>query len=112
MKEYVEKAIETANSESEKDVYRFLDENDIDFELIRHEPLFTVADVEKVNAWPDGVHVKNLFVRDTRRDKYYLVLLTFEDRLDVKGYKDIVGWTRKIAFCGDDALHANNLKIQ
>ena len=104
MKEYVENAIATANTEIEKEVYRFLDENDIDFELIRHEPLFTVADVEKVNAWPDGVHVKNLFVRDTRRDKYYLVLLTFEDRLDVKGYKDIVGWTRKIAFCGDDAL--------
>ena len=102
--EYAAKAIEEAKTEYEKEVYRFLADNEIDFEVFRHEPLYTVEDVEKVNAWPDGVHVKNLFVRDTRRNEYYLVLLTFEERLDVKGYKDIVRWTRKIAFCGDDLL--------
>lgn len=104
IREYAAKAAQEANTESEKEVYGFLAENGIDFEVIRHEPMYTVEDVEKNNAWPDGVHVKNLFVRDTRRDEYYLVLLTFDERLDVKGYKEIVGWTRKIAFCGDDLL--------
>ncbi len=98
------KAIEEAKTDSERDVYRFLAENGIDFEVIRHEALYTVEDVERIGVWPDGVQVKNLFVRDTKRDRYYLVLLTFDERLDVKGYRDAVGWTRRIAFCGDDLL--------
>jgi len=104
MRELTRSAIDSALSSNEIPVYELLEELGIDYTLTRHEAFLTCDDVEKSDVEFPGLHVKNLFVRDTRADQYYLVLLLWHERLDIKGYRDVVGWSRRIAFCGDDEL--------
>lgn len=104
MREITENAIATAVSDNEIKVYEFLEQCGADYRLTRHEAFFTCDDVAESGLDLPGLHAKNLFVRDTRADKYYLVLLLWNERLDVKGLRETVGWSRRIAFCGDDEL--------
>lgn len=104
MRDDTKKAITEAKSPNEVPVYELLDQLGIEYTLTRHEAFLTCDDVEKSDFKFDGLHIKNLFVRDTRADKYYLVLLLWDERLDIKGYRDVVGWSRRIAFCDDEEL--------
>ena len=104
MREETRKAIREAKSPNEIPVYELLDQLGIDYTVTRHEAFLTCDDVEKSDFKFDGLHIKNLFVRDTRADQYYLVLLLWNERLDIKGYRDVVGWSRRIAFCDDEEL--------
>lgn len=104
MREITKQAIDTALSGNEIPVYELLEELGIDYELTRHEAFLTCDDVEKSEVSFRGLHVKNLFVRDTRADKYYLCIMLWMERLDIKGYRDVVGWSRRIAFCDDEEL--------
>lgn len=104
MRTVTEQAIATAISPNEIPVYELLERLGINYTLTRHEAFLTCDDVEKSDLDFPGLHIKNLFVRDTRADQYYLVLLLWTERLDIKGYRDVTGWSRRIAFCGDDEL--------
>lgn len=96
--------MESALNPAEIPVYEFLDGLGVDYELIRHDAFFTCDDVEKSGLDLPGLHVKNLFVRDTKAERYYLVILPWDVRLDIKAYQKVVGWSRRIAFCGEEEL--------
>ncbi len=91
-------------SNNRQAVYDRLDSLGISYEVQEHAAFYTCQDVEDSGLTFEGLHIKNLFVRDSRSGQYYLVLLPWDQRLDVKGYRDLVGWSRRIAFCGDQEL--------
>lgn len=55
----------------------------IDHELVTHPPVFTVAEAQRYRVRHDGVHVKNLFLRN-KKGKMWLVTLPEDKPVDLK----------------------------
>ncbi|NKB72343.1 MAG: prolyl-tRNA synthetase associated domain-containing protein [Candidatus Latescibacteria bacterium] len=67
------------------DLYRFLDEQHIAYQRVDHPPVFTCQEAEeKVPPLP-GVHTKNLFVRDRKGKRHFLITVGFDKQVDLKG---------------------------
>jgi Ala-tRNA(Pro) deacylase len=75
---------------SEK-VYKTLDDLSIEYEKHEHPPVFTV---EEANAhWSDikGKHSKNLFLRNKKGNRHFLVVMDAEKSLDIKQFQNKIG---------------------
>ena len=70
--------------DKEKKVYEVLKSLDIQFEVHQHPPVYTVEEAEE--HWGDvkGTHCKNLFVRNKKGNRHYLVILESSKRADLK----------------------------
>jgi Ala-tRNA(Pro) deacylase len=64
-------------------VLKLLQEMDIPFEIHTHPPVDTVA--EALPYWKaiDATHCKNLFFRNHKGNRHYLVILKHDRRLDI-----------------------------
>ena len=70
---------------------------------MRHPPLFTVADSQKLRGEIAGAHTKNLFLRD-RKDRHFLVTLEEEAVVDLKAIHSVIGASGKVSFGKPEAL--------
>jgi len=63
----------------------------IDYELFEHPPVHT-ADEAAVHWKPiDGAAVKNLFLRNKKGDRHYLVILGIEKQADLRHLVKVIG---------------------
>ena len=58
-------------------VYKVLQELDIKFDYHQHPPVPTVEEASKYWAGIDSTHCKNIFLRNHKGDKHYLVILDY-----------------------------------
>lgn len=86
----------------EEKVYETLRNLEIEFEVIEHEPLLTVEDAKKINF--QGVEAKNLFLKDKKKGKYYLVTADADMRVDMKAVRAITGAGSSLTFGKDEEL--------
>lgn len=72
-------------------VFEALDALGIRYERYAHPPVFTSADVERY--WRDipAVAVKNLFLRNKKGNREYLVIVGVEKRVDLQQLVKVVG---------------------
>lgn len=63
----------------------FLEEHSIDYELYVHPPLPTIEEVLKYWRNLDSTHCKNLFFRNHKGNRHYLVVLECHKDLDIHG---------------------------
>lgn len=91
-------------TEAEKRVYRVLDDLGIQYVVNYHEAIFGHEDAEKFGYHQPGLNLKNLMVREKKKDEHYLVILKDDSRLDFKKYKELTGWSSKMTFAGDEDL--------
>lgn len=83
------------NYEARKVVFDFLDNAGIDYQLHEHPAAPTVEAALKY--WQDipGVaHCKNLFLRNHKGDRHYLVILECSKQLDVRALWERIGESR------------------
>ena len=66
-----------------KDIYTLLKEFGIRYEKYEHPAVFTVEEAEKYERG-SGVHSKNLFLRNKKGNRYYLVVLKASKRINLK----------------------------
>lgn len=76
-------------------VKQFLEENNIQYKLHEHKAVYTCNDMHDASI--PGVTLKNLFVRDKKDERFYLVTLPAEKRLDMKMLQEMVG-SKKLTF--------------
>ena len=69
-----------------KDIYVVLDNLDIKYKRFEHPPVFTVSDVDKANIDIPAKHTKNLFLRNKKKTKYYLVVLPAHKKFNLKEF--------------------------
>ncbi|MDD4291612.1 MAG: YbaK/EbsC family protein [Clostridia bacterium] len=86
-------------------VCKFLDENNLEYVLIRHEAVVTCEQSREVINTPDCCACKNLFVTDRRAKRLYLIVLKSEKQADLKFIAQSVGAGR-LEFCTDEELHS------
>lgn len=77
--------------ELKEPVYAALTSLGIRFECFEHPPVFTTDDVEK--HWRDlpGTPVKNLFLRNKKGNRHYLVIVGVEKRVDLQQLVKVIG---------------------
>ncbi len=71
-------------TENEQKVYNVLDELGIEYNRYEHPPVYTVEEAQQY--WKDiqGAHAKNLFLRNNKGNRHFLVVLEQSKSADLK----------------------------
>ena len=64
-------------------LYKVLADLNIHFEYHEHPPAATVEEASKYWAGIDSTHCKNLFLRNHKGDKHYLVILDYRNTVNI-----------------------------
>src|SRR5262245_38128234 len=76
------------------DIYQFLDPNGIAYQRHDHPAVFTVEDVKRLRQPIDGTQTKNLFLRDEKGRKHFLVVVGHDTQVDLRRLSDTIGSSR------------------
>ena len=75
----------------------------IQFDPYQHPPIATAEEGELHWAGIDAVHCKNLFLRNQKGTRHYLVILAHTKRADLRAVADQIG-DGKLSFASPDRL--------
>jgi Ala-tRNA(Pro) deacylase len=87
----------------EASVVARLRELGIDYTRHEHPPVATVEEAEKYWAGIDATHCKNLFLRNQKGNRHYLVVLTASKKADLRAVADQIG-DGKLSFASPERL--------
>jgi Ala-tRNA(Pro) deacylase len=87
-------------------VYASLDGLGITYEIYRHPAVFTADEAAEHWSGIHGVKVKNLFLRNKKGDRHYLVILEVSKQADLRELVRIIGDDR-LSFASAERLMAN-----
>ena len=90
-------------SELEAPVVAKLNELGISFTRHEHPPVATVDEASAHWAGIDATHCKNLFLRNQKGTRHYLVVLTASKRADLRAIADQIG-DGKLSFASPERL--------
>lgn len=87
----------------QKAVVDALDALDISFEITEHPPVYTIEEMDSLGVTLNGDVVKNLFLRDAKGKRHFLVVLDKDKRADLKTLQEQLGCT-KLSFASEERL--------
>jgi Ala-tRNA(Pro) deacylase len=87
----------------EERVGAYLRELGVRFEPYQHPPIATAEEGELHWSGIDAVHCKNLFLRNQKGTRHYLVILAHTKRADLRAVADQIG-DGKLSFASPDRL--------
>ena len=90
-------------SERQK-VFDYLSDMNIDYEITEHPAVYTIEDMESINIDADNQIVKNLFVRDDKKKRYFLVSVQKDKHADLKALSAELN-SRRLSFASESDLH-------
>ena len=76
------------------DFYRFLEENRIAYKRHDHPPVYTVEEARQLVPTLPAAKTKNLFLRDKKGQRHFLVIVPAHKRVDIKALPRVVGSDR------------------
>jgi len=79
------------------DIYNFLSENKIEYQRFDHPPVYTVDDVHRLTPDLPGTKTKNLFLRDKKGARHFLVVMPADKRIDLKALPEVLD-SSKLSF--------------
>lgn len=90
-------------SEIEEVTYGFLEKHDILFERIDHEPANTIADCHDIENYLKAEICKNLFLKNSAKTQFYLLLMDGNKKFDSKIISRQIGSTR-LSFASEEDM--------
>jgi Ala-tRNA(Pro) deacylase len=75
----------------------------ISFERYEHPPVATALEADEHWAGIDAAHCKNLFLRNQKGNRHYLVIVKHPKRADLRGVADQIG-DGKLCFASPERL--------
>lgn len=76
------------------DLYRFLADHQIQYERYDHPAVYTVADVKRLVPPLPAARTKNLFLRDHKGKRHFLVIIPADKRVNIKALNTVIGSSR------------------
>jgi Ala-tRNA(Pro) deacylase len=76
------------------DIYAFLQSHQIDYRRYDHPPVFTCAEAEALVPEMDAARTKNIFLRDRKGVRHYLVVVGYHKMVDLKALAPRLGADR------------------
>ena len=93
----------TGGDQREERVLEHLSRLGITFERFEHPPVPTVEEAVKHWAGIDAAHCKNLFLRNQKGNRHYLVIIAYTKRADLRAVAAQIG-DGKLSFASPDRL--------
>lgn len=87
-------------------VTKYLDSLSIKYELIRHEAVVTTEESRQIIHIDNCMSCKSLYVKDKKSYNYYLVVLPFDKRANMRGLASYVNCA-KFEFATEEKLFAD-----
>ena len=88
---------------NKQEIFDFVDKQEIWHEVTEHEAAFTMEEALNMEMpYPDR-EAKNLFVRDDKKQNYYLITVCGPKRVQLKEFKKAQG-TRRLSFASAEDL--------
>jgi Ala-tRNA(Pro) deacylase len=84
-------------------VYELLDLLNIDYRVTQHPAVFTIEDIDKLSLLRYGHVCKNLFLRDAKGRRHFLVVLCKDKIADLKSIQEQLGCSR-LSFASEERL--------
>jgi Ala-tRNA(Pro) deacylase len=85
------------------DIFRFLEGNGIAYERCDHPAVFTCEEADRLVPPMEGTKTKNLFVRDKKGRRHFLVVVGYEKTVDLKSLSSLMGLS-SLAMASPDRL--------
>ena len=85
------------------DIYKFLDTIEVSYERFDHPAVYTVSEAKKLSPEMDGASTKNLFLRDKKGIRHFLVVVPQDKQVDLKELSSILEASR-LSFASPDRL--------
>ena len=90
---------------NKQEIFDFVDKQEIWHEVTEHEAAFTMEEALNMEMpYPDR-EAKNLFVRDDKKQNYYLITVCGPKRVQLKEFKKAQG-TRRLSFASEELTGA------
>ena len=87
---------------TQQDVYDKLDELQIPFERVEHAAVYTIEDMQALDFPPGATIAKNLFLRDAKGKRHFLVVAAADAKIDLSALGAKLG--TKLSFASDERL--------
>ena len=84
-------------------IYEFLDNNNIWYEKTEHEAVFNMQELSNIVIPFPQADAKNLFVRDDKKQNYYLISVKGNKRVNLKDFRKKLQ-TRPLTFASPEDL--------
>jgi Ala-tRNA(Pro) deacylase len=85
------------------DFYQFLAKNRITYQRHDHPPVYTVAEAQRLVPPLPAAKTKNLFLRDKKGRRHFLVIVPAAKKVDIKALPGVLGSDR-LSFGSADRL--------
>ena len=85
------------------EIYEYLTSKGIPFDIVDHPAVYNMAEVLEADLPEPETWAKNLFLRDKKKQHYYLLTLRDEKRADLKAFAAYVGATQ-VRFASENDL--------
>lgn len=88
---------------NKEEILNILKEKNIWFELEDHEAVFNMEDLNNLNLKYKDRYAKNIFLRDDKKQNYYLITVKGDKRVDLKQFRKDFN-TRNLSFASSEDL--------
>ena len=85
------------------DFFLFLENHNIAYERHDHPAVYTVEEADRLVPELPGAKTKNLFLRDDKGRRHFLVLVPSDKRVDLKALREVLG-VKRISFGSPERL--------
>lgn len=85
------------------DIYQFLADHSIEYERHDHPAVFTCEEALRLVPPLPAAKTKNLFLRDRKGRRHFLVAVGYEKAVDLKALASLLG-VSKLGFASDERL--------
>ena len=89
--------------DQKKRVYDALDKLKIKYEVVEHEPVHTMEDMDRLGLPEKGTLCKNLFLRDSKGKRHFLVTCDEKKKVDLKSLGRQLG-AGNLSFASEERL--------
>ena len=86
-----------------QEIKAFLDEKKIAYEWAEHEAVYTIEDMVKLGLEDMQDVAKNLFLRDAKGKRHFLVVVREDKKVDLKRLGELIGCSR-LSFASEERL--------
>jgi len=84
-------------------IYQILERHGIPYKRTNHPPVYTIEEAERLVPPLAGAKTKNLFLRDNKGKRHFLVVVNSDTKVDLKRLHTVIDSTR-VSFASADRL--------
>ena len=90
---------------TKEDIIKLLEDKRISYEIAEHKPVYTIDEMLECGLPHPEQIAKNLFIRDDKKRKYYLITCLEDKKINLKEFRKEHD-TRPLTFASEDDLLA------